>query len=158
MEGGVILMVVVLRGVGIVVGGTGTVLWWLGGVVEIELELHFVCVEGRGWGLVLRLAALGVERDLDLGWGIWVDDADVNLLKVFEKGMEVMEMDTAARVVPTELAFTVKDVEGVHNVELGAFWVIERGKELCRGGALREACAERACAPGDGRSEEVACV
>ena len=127
MKGGVILVVVVLRRVGIVLGGTGTVLWWLGGVVEIELELHFVGVKGRGWGLVLGLAALGVERDLDLGWGIRVYDADVDLFKVLEEGMEVVEMDTTARVVTAELAFAVKDVECVHDVELGVFWVAAEG-------------------------------
>lgn len=127
MKGGVVLVVVVLRGVGIVVGGTGAMLWGLGGVVEIELELHFVGVKGGGWGLVLGLAALGVEGDLDLGRGIGVDDADVDLFKVLEEGVEVVEMDAATRVVATELALAVKDVEGVHDVELGGFWVAVGG-------------------------------
>ena len=35
---------------------------------------------------------------------------------------------------------------------------LEGGEELCGGRALREACAEGACAPGDGGSEEVASV
>lgn len=100
----------------------------MGRIIKIQLELHVIRVEGavgRLLGERLResvllmwvgaVERLGVEGDGDLGTvGSGIDDEDVNFLEVLEEGMEVGEMDAAAVVVAAELAFAVKDVEGVH--------------------------------------------
>jgi hypothetical protein len=106
-------------------------------VIEVQVELHVVGVE---LGVHLRLrwwwamfVDLGVKGDLDMGlWlgGSGVEDDDMDLLKVFEQGVQVVESEATTRVVPAlgtvrecrgnvnttyKLALPVKDVERIHD-------------------------------------------
>lgn len=103
-------------------------------VVEIELELHVVRVKrlllmpemvlvkllmALMLMLVLLVGDLGVdglrvEWHLDLGWP-WLCDKNVDLLKVLEEGVQIVQLEAAAVVVSTELCVHVKDVQCVEN-------------------------------------------
>ena len=67
----------------------------------------------------------GIERDLDvrlwLGRG-WIENDNMNVLKVLEQGMEVVELATAACIVATELSLAVEDAEGVADGVAACVW------------------------------------
>lgn len=103
-------------------------------VVEIELELHVVGIKRLllmpemvlvGLLVALQLMGvlllgdlgidrLGVEGHLDLGRPRFCDQY-VDLLKVLEEGVEIVQLEAAAVVVSAELCVHVKDVECVEN-------------------------------------------
>jgi hypothetical protein len=65
-------------------------------------------------GLLLWRYAPWVEWNMDLRWSIRIYDENVNFFKVLEESVKVLEVETAASVISTKLAFSVKDVESIY--------------------------------------------
>jgi hypothetical protein len=112
----------------------------------IDIEFHIVWIEatmvigGRGVGGGLGADGLacggeGGDRELLLWTAKLVDDDDVDLLEMLHERVEIVYLETAARVVATQFVLAVKGGEGVEN---GAAIALERGREL---GALEVARA-----------------
>jgi hypothetical protein len=133
----------------------------------IDIELHIVGIEAAvvigGWEMVDRVGdvsqVLGAEwlprsdGELLLLSAELVDDDDMDLFEMLHEGVEIVDVETAARVVATQFVLAVKGGEGVEDVsavaldgggELGALEVagVEGPQELAGGAAGVEAAAE----------------
>jgi hypothetical protein len=91
-------------------------------VIEVQIELHVIRVELRIYLRVLgswsMFVDLRVKGDLYMGLGLCrgrVENDDMNLLKVFEQSVQVVESQATAGVVPAKLSLPVKHIEGIHD-------------------------------------------